>query len=272
MTAWVIACDAVTDLRRRWVLIGLVIAAVLICLYFIGTLAMLRRAMGSPAFKIPSPTANAPTTRQTLDLMTSGIQTALYGSISFFGALAALFTFCTFLSAEQGRRTLRIVLSKPVRRYQFLLGKWLGGVMLLAMYCLIMSVVLLGNAYLASGAVTIALCYSLGLLFCKLVLVGSVAMVVSLLMPPPVAGILAYFAGAESFFWMARHIGTPIKEMLLAIYWILPSYSRFNLYSQFFTNTTISGRETLLLAAYAAVYCAILLWLALVFLRRRDLA
>lgn len=271
MAIWAIARDAVTDLRRRWLLIALIIAAVLICLYFIGFLALMRRTMGSPGFRIPASTPNAASTPEMLDMMTRSMQTAMYGSISFFGALTALLVFCTFLSAEQGRRTVRIVLSKPVRRYQFLLGKWLGGVILLAIYCLIMAVVLLGNAYFASGKVTLTLVYSVGLLFCKLVMVGSVAMMLSLLVPPPVAGILAYFAGAETFFGFAKHVGTPIKEIFLALYWVLPSYSRLSIYSQFLSGTSISGHAALLLATYAAVYSAVVLWLALLLLRRRDL-
>lgn len=46
--------------------------------------------------------------------------------LSFFGALMAVFVGTGLIYKEIDKRTIYTILSKPVRRWQFLLGKYLG--------------------------------------------------------------------------------------------------------------------------------------------------
>jgi Cu-processing system permease protein len=56
-------------------------------------------------------------------------------SISFFGLMAAVFAGISLVSNELDRKTIYTIVSKPIHRYQFLLGKYFG--LLLTIYVII---------------------------------------------------------------------------------------------------------------------------------------
>ncbi len=108
----------------------------------------------------------------------------------------------------------------------------------------------------------------------KFALVGSVGMMLSTVMPPVVGGLLAYFAGAELFHGIARLLAPWrwLEGICTAIYYVLPSYGKFNAYAQFFMGIGMEPRRVLVLAAYALGYTALMVVLAMLAFRRRDLA
>ena len=62
------------------------------------------------------------------------------GALSVFGTLIAIVGTAQLLPAELENRTIYTVLAKPVRRFEFLLGKYLGSVLLVFLSVLMMSV------------------------------------------------------------------------------------------------------------------------------------
>lgn len=65
------------------------------------------------------------------------------GALSVFGALIAIVGTAQMLPNELENRTIYTILAKPVRRIEFLLGKYLGSVLLVFMSMLLMSVMFL---------------------------------------------------------------------------------------------------------------------------------
>lgn len=63
-------------------------------------------------------------------------------SIHIFGVVMAIFLGITLISNEVDRRTVYIILSKPVRRHEFIFGKTLGLSLTLALTTLAMAAVL----------------------------------------------------------------------------------------------------------------------------------
>jgi ABC-type transport system involved in multi-copper enzyme maturation permease subunit len=70
------------------------------------------------------------------------------GAIRFFGMLIAVFMGTRLIPDEIEKRTIHTILAKPVSRAQFLLGKFLGGMGVIAV-----NVVLMGAAFLIVFAV-----------------------------------------------------------------------------------------------------------------------
>ncbi len=62
------------------------------------------------------------------------------GTISVFGVVIAIVGTSQLLPSELENRTLYTILAKPVRRFEFLLGKFLGSVLLIFLSLLMMSV------------------------------------------------------------------------------------------------------------------------------------
>ncbi len=68
--------------------------------------------------------------------------------IGLFGMLIAIFSTASLIPDELERRSIFIILSKPIRRYQFLLGKFLGSLSMVAMMMLLMLVIFLLLLYI----------------------------------------------------------------------------------------------------------------------------
>jgi ABC-type transport system involved in multi-copper enzyme maturation permease subunit len=180
----------------------------------------------------------------------STVQGLFYSAASFGGSLVSLFIFSTAVSSEIRRGTIRLTLSKPVSRIQYLLGKYLGGVVVMAVYALMASLAMI--LFSASNHVELSpiLKYAPWLMFCRQLMLGSLAMLLSLFMPPAVACALAFFAG-NGFY-------SPHNPL----YYILPSYKPFNLFGQILNGSLLSGHDVFLLTLYAADFIVLMLLLA----------
>lgn len=65
-------------------------------------------------------------------------------SITLFGMLLSIFVGAFMIPHEIESRTIYPILAKPVRRYEFLLGKYLGALIILGVIVAILTVVLVG--------------------------------------------------------------------------------------------------------------------------------
>ncbi|MEM9189721.1 MAG: ABC transporter permease [Myxococcota bacterium] len=96
------------------------------------------------------------------------------GSISFFAVIMATFLGSSLLHKEIERKTLYVILSRPIRRWEFLLGKYLGIVLTTTVFVLVMGGAQFAVMAIQAGAplllvlgVVSALCIVLGLALWK---------------------------------------------------------------------------------------------------------
>lgn len=71
--------------------------------------------------------------------------------VNFLGSLMAVFTTIATVSGEVDSGTLQSVLPKPIRRWEFVLGKWLGHLSLVLPYIVLLSLALLWGASSITG-------------------------------------------------------------------------------------------------------------------------
>ncbi len=197
--------------------------------------------------------------RQSLKAESSGYQTEIYEIAALGGDLVSLFIFSTAVSSEIRKGTIRLTLSKPLSRDQFLLGKYLGGVLVMAGYALMMALALVTFAHIQSFSLNPAIKWAPWLMFCGQLMLGSVAMLLSLLVHPLVAAVLSFFSG-NSFY--SEH--NPL-------YYILPSYRDFRIFSQVYYSSLINWKNVLFLSLYALDFVIIMLLLALWRFRAKEL-
>lgn len=103
---------------------------------------------------------------------------------SFGGSIVALFIFSTAVASEIRKGTIRLTLSKPVSRTQFLLGKYLGGVVVMAAFALLTSLAILLFAQTQNMELSPVIKWAPWLMFCRQLMLGSLAMLLSLFMHP----------------------------------------------------------------------------------------
>jgi Cu-processing system permease protein len=111
-------------------------------------------------------------------------------AVSNIAGLLAIFMASGTISQEVEQGTLQSILAKPVSRTQVVAGKWLGGSAMLAAYVATTGVVAAGIVYWRAGYLPAQLPLGLLLLALKTMLLYSVTMVGSSLVPAITTGIV----------------------------------------------------------------------------------
>jgi len=194
-----------------------------------------------------------------MEQMSSIFQGFFYQVGSFGGSLVALFIFSTAVATEIRQGTIRITLTKPVSRPQYLLGKYLGGIAVMAAYALIAGAAMILFARFGQFDLSPATRFAPWLMFCRQLMLGSLALLLSLYVHPFLASILAFFAGNGLY----SHANP--------LFYLLPSYSAFNLFGQMLAGTLLNGKDVLLLSLYALDFVILMLLLALWRFRTKEL-
>ena len=189
--------------------------------------------------------------QESMEQTTSMVEAFFYAAGSFGGSLVSLFIFSTAVTSEIRRGTIRLTLSKPISRIQYLLGKYLGGIVVMAAYAIIASLAML--LFSASSHVELSpvMKWAPWLMFCRQLMLGSLAMLLSLFVHPAIASALAFFAG-NGFYSMDHN----------PLYYLLPSYGPFNVFQKILTGSLMNENDVLLLTLYALDFVILMLLFA----------
>src|SRR5215471_1086838 len=196
-----------------------------------------------------------------------------------FGVFIAIFVGVGLVYKEIERRTLNAILSKPIGRGQFLLGKYLGLCLTLAVNVLIMGVgVSLALIFIRRGWDPLALRIwpAILLIYVELTIMTAVALVFSSFSSPALSALMSFFV------FIIGHFSTdlsrlgesaasaPARWLFRALYYLLPNFSIFSA-----ITTTGHGMHPDPQAVggalvYGALYVVVLLSAAALIFRRRN--
>lgn len=113
-------------------------------------------------------------------------------AVSNIAGLLAIFMAAGTVAQEVDQGTLQAIVSKPVARWQVIAGKWLGGVAMLSVYVAVTSLVTAGIVYWRAGYLPSQLAPGIALLIAKAVLLYSVTLAGSVVLPAIAAGIAMF--------------------------------------------------------------------------------
>jgi ABC-type transport system involved in multi-copper enzyme maturation permease subunit len=200
-------------------------------------------------------------------------------SVSLFGVAIAVMLGVGMLHKELGRRTIYNVLSKPVARWEFILGKFLGLVATLALVVALMTAALLGIVAAFEGRVDWGLALGTGMTVLELAILVAVALFVStVVVTPTVAGLVtaAAFVAGRCAGYLEFFVGSDQPPVLRAagraLYWLLPHLHRLNVADRVAYGDPVPAAYVATVAAYACAYAAVLLLLATATFSRRELS
>ncbi len=205
------------------------------------------------------------------------VQDVGLAAIRLFGIGIAIFVGVGLIHNEIDRRTIYTILSKPVSRAEFVLGKYLGLVatvdLLLVALSLIFVLVSLGVGAPLDGGHAAALV----LMAMELMLVVAVATFFSCFTTPMLASLFTVgVVLAGHFSRDLQRLGEQSSVEGLGfltglLYRALPDLESFNLTVQAVHRLAISASELWLPIAYGLAYSAFLLLAAVLVFERRDL-
>ncbi|MGI5816898.1 MAG: ABC transporter permease [Armatimonadota bacterium] len=217
------------------------------------------------------------------------------GSIRFFGMLIAVFLGVRLIPDEIEKRTIYTLLSKPVTRTQFLLGKFLGG-----LGTVISNVALMGATFYLVFAIKAPqfatmteetgsqysmefmyanIAKAILLSFFELAIVMGIAVVASVIFSWILAAIFTffvYFVGQMSEFFGSladpEAGASPIARILLGtIYRILPHFEIFDVREAILTDVPVVWHPYMTMTmGTAIVYVGIVLALGYLFFSQRE--
>jgi ABC-type transport system involved in multi-copper enzyme maturation permease subunit len=199
--------------------------------------------------------------------------------ISIFSVIIAVFLGVSLLFKEIERKTLYTVLPKPVRRWEFIVGKFLGLVATLFVQVALMGVVLAALLWVKDVPVGAHVLGSLLLVFLEVTLVSAVALFFSSFSTPFVSGVLTL-----GVFVMGRVLdafqeivakGAPALRSIGEVVMVIAP--NFYLYAPGAQTLSVSepglvpAMYLLKVGSYTLIYAAILITFASAIFSRRDL-
>jgi ABC-type transport system involved in multi-copper enzyme maturation permease subunit len=201
-------------------------------------------------------------------------------AISLFGLVMGVFIGVGLVSKEIEKRTLYALLAKPLRRWEFLVGKYVGLFITLAVNLFVMGIALFvallyvdrtvvaGDGQIVTGVYFILL---------QLALVTAIALLFSTFSSVTLSAVFTiciYVAG--TFAPDIRSVGALTGSAGLGfvtkvIYYLLPNFGNFNVVGAVAHGTAIPGSLVAENSVYAAGYIVAVMLVAAGILENRNL-
>jgi len=197
-------------------------------------------------------------------------------SISVFGALISIFVGTSLVYKEIDKRTIYTILSRPIWRFEFILGKYLGLSMLIATVTVIMGTVAAAYILVLGGTVSFMFAEALLLILWKLLLLTALSVLLSTLTSPILGAIIvlaAYFIGHATGILVdlpGQFDNTAIKEVIALAYYAIPNLSNFDIWREYSNGVAVPHSYVAWTMVYGAVYTGLLLFLACLSFHDRD--
>lgn len=125
--------------RRRMVIIALVLGAVFVALYMSGFALIARELRREESRDLG------------LQFGYNLLLMAGFYVVHFLTVMLAIFSSVDTISGEIASHTIQTIVTKPLRRWHVVLGKWLGHAAMLMLYLALLSGAILGGVYLMVG-------------------------------------------------------------------------------------------------------------------------
>lgn len=198
------------------------------------------------------------------------------GAMSLVGVLLIVLVGSGMVQKEVERRTILTVLAKPIHRYEFLTGKFLGLLAMVAMIFAGMTGLLAALLFLREGRVDPAVLMAAFFTFFELAVMTAVVVGFSTFVSPALTGIftitmflMGHFAGDLLLF--AERMGSKMVSWpAWSVYLMLPHLDTFNLRAEAAYGVLPPGEQVVRTVLYGVLYCVSLLAMGCVVFTRRE--
>ena len=200
-------------------------------------------------------------------------------AVSLFGVVIAIFIGIGLVSKEIEKRTLYTVLSRPVRRWEFIVGKFFG-----------LAGTLVVNAFFMAIGVFAALLYvahkfqtpdawilvALYFIILQFLIICSLALLFSSFSSPLLSAIFAFSLfvigtfseDLRNFAAMATGL---TKWLATGVAYLVPNFSALNVITSVAHAQPVSGQLIFYNTVYALLYAGMALCVAILIFQRRNL-
>jgi len=205
-------------------------------------------------------------------------------AIWLFGAFVAVFIGTGMIYKEIDKRTLYTILSKPIERWQFVLGKYCGLLLTTYICLLLLSAVMLGYMALLDAPITGAIVQQIALTFVEMMVVTAIAIFFSSASSPLLSAVFTsmVFVIGQQTQWI-YDLGTQVqahapwvRHATYTLFLLVPNLHDFNARQEAVNAAGAGGGWAIApelmfyRVVYGMAYAAALLLAAVFFFRRRS--
>ena len=196
--------------------------------------------------------------------------------IEFFGMLLAIFASMTALRSEFETNTISTLLSKPLKRSDFILGKFLGMAMVITLSVAMMSAVFIGLILLKQHSFETSLFSALFLIWAEMMVIIAITLAVAAFASTAFTLIFVLFlflVGHLTGYGLSvsEQMKNPVMHVIVRFFYkIIPNFESFAIRDQIVVGGTVSISYLLKTFSYGLIYAAIALILCLYFFRYRE--
>ncbi len=196
-----------------------------------------------------------------------------------FGVLMTIVIGVTLLHKELKQKTIYNILSKPVARWEFIVGKFIGLTFTVSVLVVLMGMSLMLFASCFEHRVDYRMAY--GVLFCvfEIAVIASVVIFFSsLAVTTTLTGLftLGAFVAGHSISYLVTFAGDAsvapwVRAIVQSVSWVLPDLSLFNVNQAILYGGQLAMGDVGQALLYSASYSAVMLALASLIFARREL-
>jgi Cu-processing system permease protein len=198
-------------------------------------------------------------------------------AMSLFGLLVVVFVGTGMVRKELDKGTILTILSKPVGRREYLLGKFLGLNLTLLCMLAVMGLLFLLMTFLAPGTFSLRFVPVFYMTFLELTLINAVAVFFSTSVSPILAAVftLGTFAVghlSQSIRDFGSLQGTPVQQKISeVVYYLVPNLEVFNVRGDVVHGLTVAGPHLAMATVYSLAWTGLLLLVAGSVFARKEL-
>jgi ABC-type transport system involved in multi-copper enzyme maturation permease subunit len=197
-------------------------------------------------------------------------------SINFFSVLIAIFTGINLVYKEIEKKTIFFILSKPVERRQFILGKFFGLAITIFVALFIMTTVFSVFILIFSGTFDPNIILYFVFLFTELLIIISISILFSSFSTPILSSIftiILYLIGHViwTFNEFKYKLINPLEKYIAyLIYYLFPNLEKFNVKSTLVMGDPIPLKIIASTLSYGFLYITAILLLSIHIFNRRE--
>lgn len=197
-------------------------------------------------------------------------------AIRFFSAGIAIFVGIGLIHTEVERRTIFTILSKPVSRSEFLIGKWAGLTFTVWLQLLLMALAFAAVSWMAGAPLGSAHGIAIALIGLELMVLVALATLFSAFTTPMLAALFTIGL------WLIGHLSRDLRalgeqsdldsvsKMTDFVFRVMPDFEVFNKTLEAVHGLPILAADVQMAIVYAVAYTVATLVLASMIFSRRD--
>ncbi|MFC1656744.1 ABC transporter permease [Patescibacteria group bacterium] len=196
--------------------------------------------------------------------------------IFLFGIIIAIFIGTNLVHKELDKRTVFLIFSKPIAKYQFILGKFFGIALTLLLVTGAMAIVFFILLKLKNTNIDLILVEAIAWGYLELLIIAAISIMFSSLTSPIASTIYTislFIIGhaSSSFLYLIANTDSAIlANVFKVIHYVIPNFEKFNIRNSAVVGLGISGDQVMFTILYAITYIVLALAIANFLLKKQE--